>query len=110
MEFRRVLFRSLRRWARDIDEARSIRNQARTYRWRDHVVRLLAEERYLERATPFTEISIFDLSQRQIRSFAAYRFLYERLIGGAVRPWLASSLVAAAVLPLLSPQIGRAHV
>src|SRR3546814_11682340 len=41
---------ALRRWARDIDEARSIRNQARTYRWRDHVVRLLAEERYLEMA------------------------------------------------------------
>src|SRR3546814_7604705 len=37
---------ALRRWARDIDEARSIRNQARTYRWRDHVVRLIAEERY----------------------------------------------------------------
>src|SRR3546814_7315308 len=60
---------ALRRWARDIDEARSIRNQARTYRWRDHVVRLLAEERYLEMAAHLTEISIFDLSQRQIRSF-----------------------------------------
>src|SRR3546814_13094781 len=87
-----------------IDEARSSRNQARTYRWRDHVVRLLAEERYLEMAAPLTEISIFDLSQRQIRSFPAYRFLYERLIGGAVRPWLASSFGAAAVLPLLSPR------
>lgn len=95
---------ALRRWARDIDEARSIRNQARTYRRRDHVVRLLAEERYLEMAAPLTEISIFDLSQRQIRSFPAYRFLYERLIGGAVRPWLASSFGAAAVLPLLSPR------
>src|SRR3546814_10467233 len=55
-------------------------------------------------AAPLTEISIFDLSQRQIRSFPAYRFLYERLIGGAVRPWLASSFGAASVLPLLSPR------
>src|SRR3546814_9792322 len=55
-------------------------------------------------AAPLTEISIVDLSQRQIRSFPAYRFLYERLIGGAVRPWLASSFGAAAVLPLLSPR------
>src|SRR3546814_6612900 len=52
---------------------------------------LFRSERYLEMAAPLTEISIFDLSQRQIRSFPAYRFLYERLIGGAVRPWLASS-------------------
>src|SRR3546814_9107818 len=95
-------------WSSDVCssdlEARSIRNQARTYRWRDHVVRLLAEERYLEMAAPLTEISIFDLSQRQIRSFPAYRFLYERLIGGAVRPWLASSFGEAAVLPILSPR------
>src|SRR3546814_9643170 len=76
-------------WSSDV--CSSDLNQARTYRWRDHVVRLLAEERYLEMAAPLTEISIFDLSQRQIRSFPAYRFLYERLIGGAVRPWLARS-------------------
>src|SRR3546814_18556127 len=94
---------ALRRWARDIDEARSIRNQARTYRWRDHVVRLLAEERYLEMAAPLTEVRIFDLSPRPIRPFPAYRFLYERLIGGQVLPWLVRRFGAAELLHLLAP-------
>src|SRR3546814_16790633 len=55
---------ALRRWARDIDEARSIRNQARTYRWRDNVVRMLAAERSLEMAAPLSEVRLLDLSTR----------------------------------------------
>ena len=40
--------------------------------------------------------------------FAAYRFLYERLIGAAVRPWLPGAFCAAAALPHLHPERRRA--
>jgi hypothetical protein len=48
-------------------------------------------------------ITAFDLGQGRLESFGAYRFLYERLLGGAVRPWLPSTFLAAAALPCLHP-------
>ena len=39
--------------------------------------------------------------------FASYRFLYERLIGAAVRPWLPGAFCAAAALPHLHPDRRR---
>ena len=33
-------------------------------------------------------LSAFDLGEGKLSCFAAYRFLYERLLGPAVRPWL----------------------
>lgn len=41
----------------------------------------------------------FDLGQEQIESFSALRFLYERLLGAEVRPWLPAAFCAAAALP-----------
>ncbi|MEE4539222.1 MAG: hypothetical protein V2J51_12125 [Erythrobacter sp.] len=46
----------------------------------------------------------FDLSQERIESFSALRFLYERLLGPEVRPWLPSAFCAAAALPLIRPE------
>ena len=40
----------------------------------------------------------FDLGQDRLPNFAAYRFLYERLIGASARPWLPAAFCAAAAL------------
>ena len=40
-------------------------------------------------------------------SFSAFRFLYERLIGAEVRPWLPSLFCSAAALPHLHPELRR---
>ncbi|WJY19627.1 hypothetical protein QQS45_05240 [Alteriqipengyuania flavescens] len=45
----------------------------------------------------------FDLSCGAIQSFSAFRFLYERLLGAAVRPWLPAAFCAAAALPQIDP-------
>lgn len=44
-----------------------------------------------------------DLGRERIDSFSALRFLYERLLGAAVRPWLPSAFCAAAALPQIRP-------
>lgn len=46
----------------------------------------------------------FDLGREKIESFSALRFLYERLLGPAVRPWLPSAFCAAAALPQIRPE------
>ena len=43
------------------------------------------------------------LALEQIESFSAYRFLYERLFGARVRPWLPAAFCAAAALPQIAP-------
>jgi hypothetical protein len=50
-------------------------------------------------------LSAFDLQNGKLSSFAAYRFLYERLLGAAVRPWLLSGFTAAATLPCIHPEL-----
>ena len=46
-------------------------------------------------------LTAFDLAQEKITGFTAYRFLYERLLGAQVRPWLPGAFCAAAALPHL---------
>lgn len=48
--------------------------------------------------------SMFDLSSGGLAAFPHYRFLYERLLGAQIRPWLPSAFAAAAALPHLAPQ------
>ena len=43
-------------------------------------------------------LSAFDLGQDRLPNFAAFRFLYERLLGAGVRPWLPAAFCAAAAL------------
>ena len=52
-------------------------------------------------------VSAFDLAQDRLRGFAAYRFLYERLLGAEFRPWLPSAFCAAAALPQIRPDRRR---
>jgi hypothetical protein len=56
---------------------------------------------------PLITVSAFDLSQGRLTSFSAYRFLYERLVGAEVRPWLPAAFCASAALPHLHPDLRR---
>jgi hypothetical protein len=53
---------------------------------------------------PLVRISASDLAHGRITSFAAYRFLYERLSGAAVRPFLPAAFCGAAALPQIEPE------
>ena len=98
-------------WARDDIEAASINAQARIYRHIDPVRADIPDDSGLDMLEPFmgelVTMSAFDLGQDRLDSFNAYRFLYERLLGAAVRPWLPAAFCAAASLPHLHPERRR---
>ena len=103
---------ALSRWSRDVVEAASIRAQSRLYNRLPDVRAMIPDESSLDAIetfiAPLTMISAFDLGQDRLTGFGAYRFLYERLIGAASRPWLPGAFCAAAALPHLHPQRRRA--
>ena len=94
-------------WARDEGEAASIRAQARLYKQLDHLRMQVPDDSGLDMIEPFMgmliTLSAFDLGQDRLPNFAAYRFLYERLIGASSRPWLPAAFCAAAALPQIRP-------
>ncbi len=49
-------------------------------------------------------VSAQDLAQDQLSGFAAYRFLYERLLGAPARPFLPAAFCGAAALPQIRPE------
>jgi hypothetical protein len=102
---------ALARWSRDVIEAASIRAQTKIYARIDLVRELLPDDSGLDAVEPFfaplVTMSAFDLGQDRLGSFSAYRFLYERLIGANVRPWLPGAFCAAAALPHLHPEKRR---
>jgi hypothetical protein len=103
---------ALKRWSRDVVEAASIKAQARIYCRLEHIRDHLPDDSGIDQVEPFfaplVTITAFDLGQGRIGSFTAYRFLYERLIGGGVRPWLPGAFCAAASLPHIHPEKRRA--
>jgi hypothetical protein len=102
---------ALERWSRDTTEAASIRAQARMYDRLHEVRALMPDDADLDSIEPFmaplVTIAAFDLGQGRITTFSAFRFLYERLIGAEVRPWLPAAFCAAAALPHLHPDLRR---
>lgn len=98
-------------WSRDLVEAAAIRAQSRIYGRLDHIRRRLPDDSGLDGVEPFfaplVTVTAFDLGQDRLSSFAAYRFLYERLVGAGVRPWLPGAFCAAAALPHLHPEKRR---
>lgn len=102
---------AMARWSRDVIEAASITAQARIYIRLDHIRDHVPDDSGLDQMEPFfaplVTVSAFDLGQGRLSTFAAYRFLYERLIGGGVRPWLPGAFCAAAALPHLHPEKRR---
>ncbi|MDB5696651.1 MAG: hypothetical protein JWN21_2194 [Sphingomonas bacterium] len=102
---------AMSRWSRDVVEAASIRAQARLYRMLPELREIVPDDSGLDSVEPFLAplitLSAFDLGQGRLTSFASYRFLYERLIGAGVRPWLPAAFCAAAALPHLHPELRR---
>ena len=102
---------AMTRWSRDIVEAASIRAQARLYRSLPELRLLVPDDADLAAVEPFLAPLVtlvgFDLGQGRLPSFSAARFLYERLVGAEVRPWLPAAFCAAAALPHLHPELRR---
>ena len=98
-------------WARDEAEAASIRGQTRLYKQLESLRLQVPDDSGLDTIEPFLghliTVAAFDLGQDRIPNFAAFRFLYERLFGAAVRPWLPAAFCAAAALPHLHPDRRR---
>lgn len=99
---------AIARWSRDIVEEAGIRVQGRVYQRLDELRDAIPEDSGLDSVGPFmgglVSVSAFDLGQDRLPSFSAYRFLYERLLGAAARPWLPGAFCAAAALPHLHPE------
>jgi hypothetical protein len=98
-------------WSRDVVEAASIRAQARVYGRLPDLRAMVPDDSGLEAVEPFLAplitITAFDLGQGRLTTFSAYRFLYERLLGADVRPWLPAAFCSAAALPHLHPHLRR---
>lgn len=99
-------------WSRDSVEAASIDAQHGLYDRLPDIRALVPDASSIQDAELFlaqlVTVSAFDLGQGRIDSFAAYRFLYERLIGADVRPWLPAAFCAAASMPHLQPEKRKA--
>jgi len=102
---------AMTRWSRDMVEAASIRAQARHYERLPDIRALVPDDSGLDRVeaflAPLITVTAFDLGQGRLPTFSCYRFLYERLIGANVRPWLPGAFCAAAALPHLHPELRR---
>jgi hypothetical protein len=98
---------AIERYSRDPVERVSITVQMRCYERLPELRENVPEHSGLDRVEPFMAplvgISAFDLSQDRLDSFQSYRFLYERLIGAAARPWLLGAFCAASSLPHIAP-------
>lgn len=100
------------RWCRNAEEADSITAQARLYRTLIKAIRAsvpgdIAFDAAAGLLGPLVTLASFDLAEGRLSSFSAFRFLYERLLSGAVRPWLPSAFLAAAALPGLHPSFRK---
>ena len=98
-------------WSRDVVEEAGIRVQEKVYQRLPDIRESIPDDSGLDRVGHFmgalVSLSAFDLGQDRLPSFSAYRFLYERLLGAAVRPWLPGGFCAAAALPHIHPNKRR---
>ena len=94
-------------WARDAGENAAIRSQYVAYQElklpRDSVPAETGFDRIEGFIGKLTRVAAFDLAQERIDSFSAFRFLYARLLGADIRPWLPSAFCAASALPQIKP-------
>ena len=106
---------AFRLWARDAHETAAIRSQYVLYQELKALRRDMADgardsggfdgiEQFMG---TLIRLTAFDLGQEKLGGFSAYRFLYERLLGAEVRPWLPSAFCAAAALPQIRPERRR---
>lgn len=94
-------------WARDASETGSIRSQYVVYQELKGLRGQVPAETGFEALEAYMgklmRVAAFDLAQERIEGFSAFRFLYERLLGAEVRPFLPSAFCAAAALPQIRP-------
>lgn len=94
-------------WARDAGENSSIRSQYLVYQELKTLRGAVPAETSFEALEAFMgkliRVAAFDLAQERLESFSAFRFLYERLLGAEVRPFLPSAFCAASALPQIRP-------
>lgn len=98
-------------WARDAEESAAIRSQYVAYQELKSLRRSLPAETAFDGLEPFIgkliRVAAFDLAQDRLTCFSAFRFLYERLLGADVRPWLPAAFCAAAALPQIRPALRK---
>jgi hypothetical protein len=99
---------AFRRWGRSEAENIAIRRQYVAYQDLKTLRSMIPQddapgevERFLGK---LVRLTTFDLEQERLKSFSAFRFLYERLLGAAVRPYLPAAFCAAAALPTMRPE------
>ena len=98
---------AFRIWGRNAGENAAIRSQYVAYQDLKVLRTLVPVEGSVAEIERFigklVRMTAFDLSQERINSFSAFRFLYERLLGAAARPYLPAAFCAAAALPAIRP-------
>ena len=96
-----------RHWARDAREGASIRAQCAAYADLKDLRTMRPDDVGFDDIAGFmgklVAMAAFDLAQDRIECFSAFRFLYERLLGAGVRPWLPGAFCGAAALPQIRP-------
>ena len=95
-------------WARDGEETASIRSQYVVYQELKALRGQIPSDSDFSSLESFMgkllRVTAFDIAQDRLACFSAYRFLYERLLGAEVRPFLPSAFCAAAALPQIKPE------
>ncbi|MEE4153223.1 MAG: hypothetical protein V2I27_03610 [Erythrobacter sp.] len=98
---------AFRLWGSNEAHSAAIRRQYVVYQDLKALRRLAPADGAAGEIEPFiaklVRMAVFDLEGEQIVSFAAFRFLYERLLGAKVRPYLPAAFCAAAALPQVRP-------
>ncbi|HAU22878.1 MAG TPA: hypothetical protein DCS24_09870 [Erythrobacter sp.] len=98
-------------WARNEGENAAIRRQYVAYQELKTLRETVPNDTGFNQIEGFigkmARVAAFDLAQERIESFSAFRFLYERLLGAEVRPWLPSAFCAAAALPQIRPELRK---
>ena len=98
-------------WSRSAAETSQIEAQSRRYRMLTLIRACISDDDDPEAAecflAPLITLSVGDLGEGKLAEFEAYRFLYERLLGPEVRPWLVSAFCAAAALPGVHPDLRK---
>lgn len=99
---------AFRLWGRNEAENSAIRQQYVAYQDLKALRTMVPQEGTMSEVERFlgklVRMVTFDLGQERIASFSAFRFLYERLLGAEVRPYLPAAFCAAAALPVIRPQ------
>lgn len=95
-------------WSRDDFETQSMAKQKQHYKKLKEIKMLIPNNENIDGNALFFSnlmaLSAFDIMNGKLDSFAAYRFLYERLLGANIRPWLPAVFCATASLPQLKPE------